>query len=87
MAKKGKATKQTILMLTPETHLRLKVLATCSKKTMGEFIKFLMDRFEHGKPYTVEDDLKFLKHLEAQAKEAEAKARTVVDELEIQEAR
>ena len=52
MAKKvtEKATKQTILMLTPATHLRLKVLATSCDMTMGNFIKMLLDRFEPDFP-------------------------------------
>ncbi|MDH3358850.1 MAG: hypothetical protein OER59_08090 [Desulfobulbaceae bacterium] len=44
MAKKGKATKQTILMLTPETHLRLKIAAVSQGTTMGRTILGMLEK-------------------------------------------
>ena len=87
MAKKGEAkTKKTILMLTPATHLRLKVLAAATGLTMGDFLTKVLNRFEPGQNYTVDDDLQFLEHLEMFAKSEQAKAKTKVDKLEIREA-
>ena len=87
MAKKSRAaTKKTILMLTPATHLRLKVMASCGGLTMGALIKKLLDRVEPGGAYSAEDDLRLLNHLEQVAADEDAEASTKVGKLEIQEA-
>ena len=78
-----KATKQTILMLTPETHLRLKVTAVATRRTMGELIKALLDRLDPG-PHSIDDDLKFLKNLEMFRSEEAAELKAAnINELEI----
>ena len=73
MAKKGKATKKTILMLSPMTHLKLKVCAAATGHTMGNLIKVLLDRLDPDN-HTVEQQLQFLEHLEMFAKEDQDKA-------------
>ena len=77
--------KPTCITLTPAVHLKLKVNAAGCKKSMGDFIEYLLSRFE-DRAYTVAENLQFLKFLEEQAKEAETLASTVVDKLQIKEA-
>ena len=85
-AKKENATKKTIVMLTEQQHLRLKVLAAMSKCTFGEFIQLMMDRFEQGKKYSVEDDIFTLELIEKQNKDAQAEAKASgIPGLEIQQ--
>ena len=65
MKKKTEVASKTIF-LPPAVHLRLKVCAASCDMTMGKFIKKLLDRFEPGGSYSVDDDLKFLQFLEQQ---------------------
>ena len=74
MPRKANQVATKTIFLSPSVHLRLKVLATCGKMTMGEFIGYLLDRFEPGQTYTVDQDLEFLKHLEMFAKAEQDKA-------------
>ena len=85
MAKKVSEIASKTIFLPPAVHLRLKVCAASCDMTMGKFIKKLLDRFEPGNSYTVEDDLKFLQFLVQQTEEATASAKTVVNKLEIKQ--
>ena len=61
MAKKvtKKATKKTILMLSPQTHLKIKCYAAACKLTMGQLLTKLVDKFE-DKTYSTEEYINFL---------------------------